>query len=93
MFLDISRLPPASNRLAPARSRLAPLFCLVLLTAACALASFDRFDAAVARGTSGDGRRMDRESGDRLWRARLSARFEYRALGPRHRAAAPVLTG
>lgn len=41
MSLDILRLPGAhSNRLAPVEPRLAPLFCLVLLTAACALASF-----------------------------------------------------
>ena len=41
MPLDILRLPAAqSDRLAPVEPRLAPLFCLVLLTAACALASF-----------------------------------------------------
>ncbi len=41
MPLDILRLPAAqSGRLAPVELRLAPLFCLVLLTAACALASF-----------------------------------------------------
>ncbi len=33
-------LPASSARLAPVEERLAPLFCLVLLTAACALASF-----------------------------------------------------
>ena len=41
MSLDILRLPAAqSGRLAPVEPRFAPLFCLVLLTAACALASF-----------------------------------------------------
>ncbi len=41
MPLDILRLPAAqSGRLAPVEPRLAPLFCLALLTAACALASF-----------------------------------------------------
>jgi hypothetical protein len=41
MPLDSLRLPAAqSGRLAPVEPRLAPLFCLVLLTAACALASF-----------------------------------------------------
>ena len=41
MSLDILRLPAApSDRLAPVEPRFAPLFCLVLLTAACALASF-----------------------------------------------------
>jgi hypothetical protein len=41
MSLDILRLSAAqSGRLAPIEPRFAPLFCLVLLTAACALASF-----------------------------------------------------
>ncbi len=40
MALDILRLPAASERIAPVEPRLAPLFCFVLLTAACALASF-----------------------------------------------------
>jgi hypothetical protein len=41
MSLDILRPPgAASHRLAPVEPRLAPLFCLVLLTGACALASF-----------------------------------------------------
>ncbi len=41
MPLDILCLPAAqSDRLAPVEPRLAPLFCLALLTAACALASF-----------------------------------------------------
>lgn len=41
MPLDTQRLPAAaSGRLAPVEPRLAPLFCLILLTAACALASF-----------------------------------------------------
>ena len=41
MSLDILPLPgTASDRLAPVEPRLAPLFCLVLLTIACALASF-----------------------------------------------------
>src|SRR5580658_2280701 len=41
MPLDTQRLPvAASGRLAPVEPRLVPLFCLALLTAACALASF-----------------------------------------------------
>ena len=41
MSLDILRPPStASGRLAPVEPRFAPLFCLVLLTVACALASF-----------------------------------------------------
>jgi hypothetical protein len=41
MPLDTQRLPvAASGRLAPVEPRLVPLFCLILLTAACALASF-----------------------------------------------------
>ena len=41
MSLDILPLPGAeSNRLAPVEAGVAPLFCLVLLTVACALASF-----------------------------------------------------
>jgi hypothetical protein len=41
MFDSIIRRPPVtSHRLAPVEPRYAPLFCLVLLTAACALASF-----------------------------------------------------
>ncbi len=41
MSLDILPLPgAASARLAPVEPRLAPLFCLVLLTVACVLASF-----------------------------------------------------
>ena len=41
MALDILRLPAARfARLAPVESRYAPLFCLVLLSTACALASF-----------------------------------------------------
>ena len=41
MSLDILRLPAGrSDWLAPVESRFAPLFCLILLTAACALASF-----------------------------------------------------
>ncbi len=41
MSNDIRRLPAAlSDRLAPVEPRLAPLFCLALLTGACALASF-----------------------------------------------------
>ncbi len=41
MSLDFLRLPVAAwDRLAPVEPRFAPLFCLVLLTAACALASF-----------------------------------------------------
>jgi chromate transport protein ChrA len=39
MSLDVLRLPKASERLAPVDARLAPFFCLLLLTAACALAS------------------------------------------------------
>jgi hypothetical protein len=41
MSLDILGVPGApSNRLAPVEPRLAPLFCLVLLTVGCVLASF-----------------------------------------------------
>ncbi|HTV26872.1 MAG TPA: hypothetical protein VMF32_03745 [Xanthobacteraceae bacterium] len=41
MSLDIPRLPgKASNRVTPVERLLAPLFCLVLVTASCALASF-----------------------------------------------------
>src|SRR5208337_4517983 len=41
MSLDILHLPGArSDRLAPVEPRFAPLFCLTLLTIACALASF-----------------------------------------------------
>lgn len=39
MMIDILRVPGASRRLAPVEPRLAPLFCLVLLTAGCAVAS------------------------------------------------------
>jgi hypothetical protein len=40
MSLDVLRLPHASSRIAPVEPRLAPIFCLVLLTAGCVLASF-----------------------------------------------------
>lgn len=40
MALDILRLPAAAERMAPVYPRGAPFFCLLLLTAACALASF-----------------------------------------------------
>jgi hypothetical protein len=42
MTMPLSLLPPSSEgfRLAPVESRRAPLFCLALLTASCALASF-----------------------------------------------------
>lgn len=40
MALDILRFPAASERIAPVETRFAPLFSLLLLTAACALASF-----------------------------------------------------
>ena len=40
MSLDSLNVPAASRRLAPVEPRWTPLFCLVLLTAACALASF-----------------------------------------------------
>ncbi len=40
MSVDIVRRPAQPSRLAPIEPRFAPLFCLVLLTAACALASF-----------------------------------------------------
>jgi hypothetical protein len=46
MLIDVLRLPVAPNRIAPVESHLAPLFCLALLTASCALASF-----ALARAT------------------------------------------
>lgn len=40
MSVDTLRRPAQPGRLAPIEPRFAPLFCLVLLTAACALASF-----------------------------------------------------
>ncbi len=40
MTLDLLRLPAAAKRIAPVDLRGAPFFCLLLLTAACALASF-----------------------------------------------------
>lgn len=40
MVFDILRLPSASERIAPVNPRVAPFFCFLLLTAACALASF-----------------------------------------------------
>jgi hypothetical protein len=40
MSIDILRLPPAPNRIAPVEPYLAPAFCLLLLVASCALASF-----------------------------------------------------
>jgi hypothetical protein len=40
LSLDLLRLSAASERVAPVEARLAPFFCLLLLTAACALASF-----------------------------------------------------
>jgi hypothetical protein len=40
MSFDVQRLAPAPSRIAPLDSRAAPLFCIVLLTASCALASF-----------------------------------------------------
>lgn len=40
MAIDVLRLPVAPNRIAPVEPYLAPAFCLVLLVASCALASF-----------------------------------------------------
>lgn len=40
MSIDVLRLPAAADRIAPVGPHLAPPFCLVLLVASCALASF-----------------------------------------------------
>ena len=75
--------PAVSPRLfAPIDMRVAPLFCLLLLTAACVLASFafacaTPFAAFAAfagslRRIAGRYGRLYRQPGHRLWRARLS---------------------